>query len=257
MHEHLSFVKEMMEKDDVYEAKGNTCRFQMTGKFVEKESGFVSNSECVIQELRDWFCSQGSCRTRFVLSVLKGLKNEIDSARAIGSMEIGVTCEEPNVLELDEYTEELLDVFDSISGMRLDPELLKVSRQVELDFMNRLGVYRKRPRTWATDRGIPVIPTKWVDVNKVDAKQPEYRSRLCAEVLKRWDPTMPGSFASMGPLECVMFLFSKALMWKLGTSGPSARKIIFLDASRAHCQADATSEMGIELPPEEPVNGQD
>ena len=60
-----------------------------------------------------------------MLSVLKGLKNEIDSAKAIGSIKFGVTCEEPNVLELDEYTEELLDVFDSISGIRLDPELLK------------------------------------------------------------------------------------------------------------------------------------
>ena len=102
-------------------------------------------------------------------------------------MEISVTCEEPNVLELDEYTEELLDVFDSISGTRLDPELLKVSRQVELDFMSQLGVYRKRPRTWATDRCFPVISTKWVDVNKGDAKQPEYRSRLCGKELKRWD----------------------------------------------------------------------
>ena len=129
-----------------------------------------------------WCCNQDSCRTRehhtrFVLAVLKGLKNEIDSSKAIGSMEVGVTCEEPNVLELVEYTEELLDVFDSIRGIRLDPKLLKVSRHVELDFMSRLGVYRKRPRTWATDRGIPVVPTKWVDVNKGDAKQPEYRSR--------------------------------------------------------------------------------
>ena len=62
--------------------------------------------------------------------MLKGLKSEIDSAKAIGSLEIGVTCEEPNVLELDEYTEELLHVFDSISGIRLDPKLLRVSRQV-------------------------------------------------------------------------------------------------------------------------------
>ena len=72
-------------------------------------------------------------------------------------MEIGVICEEPNVLELDKCTEELLDVFDSIRGMRLDPELFKVSRQVELDFISRLSVFSKRPRTWATDRGIPVI----------------------------------------------------------------------------------------------------
>ena len=115
--------------------------------------------------------------------------------------------EEPNVLELDEYTEELFNVFDSISGTRLDPELLKASRQVELDFMSRLGVYRKRPRTWATDRSIPVIPTKWVDVNKGNAEQPEYRSRLCGGELKRWGLKKPGTFASMGPLECLTFLF--------------------------------------------------
>ena len=44
-------------------------------------------------------------------------------------------------------------------------------------------------------------------------------------------------------------------MWKPGASGPSAQKIMFLDASRAHGQADATSEMAIEVPPEEQVKG--
>ena len=33
-------------------------------------------------------------------------------------MEVGVTCEESNVLELDEYGEELQNVFDSISASR-------------------------------------------------------------------------------------------------------------------------------------------
>ena len=88
----------------------------------------------------------------FVVAVLKGLKREIDSVKAIGSMEVGVTCEEPNVLELDEYAEELQNVFDSISGVRLDPELLSASRKVEIDFMNRLEVYRKRPRNWRRTR---------------------------------------------------------------------------------------------------------
>ena len=147
-------------------------------------------------------------------------------------------------------------MFDSISGVRLDPDLLSASRKVEIDFMNRLDVYRKRPRSWAKDTGIHVIPTKWVDVNKVDDKRPEYRSRLCGQELKRWDPTMPGTFASMGPFECVMFLLSKALMWKPGASCATTRKILFLDASRAHCQAGATSEMAIELPPEEQVKGE-
>ena len=85
--------------------------------------------------------------------------------KAIGSVEFGVTCEEPNVLELDEYAEELQNVIDSISGARLDPELLSASRKVEIDFLNRLEVYRKRPRNLAEDKDIHVTPTKWVDVN--------------------------------------------------------------------------------------------
>ena len=101
----------------MHETKGNVCRFQMTDKITEdnavKESRFLSNSEFFIEELREW-CSQDSLTTRFVLFALKCLKNEIDSATAIRSMEIGITCEEPNELELDEYMEELLDVFDSI-----------------------------------------------------------------------------------------------------------------------------------------------
>ena len=177
--------------------------------------------------------------------MLKGLKNEIDSAKAIGSLEIGVSCEEPNVLELDEYTEELLHVFDSISGIRLDPKLLRVSRQVELDFMSWLGVYRKRPGMWATDRAFQL------------SRRSGWRTPSSQRIeLERWDVT-PGTFASMGPLERVMFLFTKALMWKPGASGPSARKIMFLDASRAHCQADATREMAIELQPDVKVKGQD
>ena len=35
------------------EAKCNACRFQMTGKFADKESGFIFNSECIIEQLRE------------------------------------------------------------------------------------------------------------------------------------------------------------------------------------------------------------
>ena len=145
-------------------------------------------------------------------------------------------------------------MFDSISGVRLDPELLSASRKVDIDFMNRLEVYRKRPRNWAKDKGIHVIPTKWVDVNKDDEKRPAYRSRLCGKELKHWDPTIPGTFASRGPLECVMFLLSRALMWKHRANGWNDSEDL---VSRAHCQAVATSEMAVELPPEEQVEGED
>ena len=112
---------------------------------------------------------------------------------------------------------EELQDIDNVSGVRLDPELLSASRKVDIGFMNRL-----------------------VDVNARDAKRP-----------------VPRTFALMGPFECVMFLLSKALMWNPGASGASVRKILSLDTSREHCQADATSEMAVELPLEEQEKGED
>ena len=117
--------------------------------------------------------------------------------------------------------------------------------------MKRLEVYRKRPRSWATDKGLHV------KVNKTDAKRPEHRSRLCGKELKRWDPTMPGTSALMGPFGCVLFTLTKALMWKNGARCATARKILFWDASRTHCEFEAASEIAIELPPEEQVKGED
>ena len=39
------------------------------------------------------------------VAVLKGLKSEVDSVKEIGSVEVGIICEQSNVLELDEYAE--------------------------------------------------------------------------------------------------------------------------------------------------------
>ena len=49
--------------------------------------------------------------------------------------------------------------------------------------MNQLDVNCKRPRQWASS--IPVIPTKWVDVNGGGAEQLKYCSKLREKELKR------------------------------------------------------------------------
>ena len=40
-------------------------------------------------------------------------------------------------------------------------EFLGSSMKVEIDFMSRLDVYRRRPRNWATVKGIHAIQTQW------------------------------------------------------------------------------------------------
>ena len=118
MHEHpwdawsrgLSFVNEIAEKDGVHKTS-DLCRFQLATNRIEKGSWFMSNSECIIEEMGKRCynkCGQAKNHVKnFVVAVLKGLKREIDPVKAIGSMEVGVTCEEPNALEFDEYAEEL------------------------------------------------------------------------------------------------------------------------------------------------------
>ena len=88
--------------------------------------------------------------------------------KAIGSVEVGVTCEESNVLELDEHAEELQNVFDSISGAHFDPELLSASTKVGIDLMNRLEVYRKRPRSWATEKPVAFFSQRRKAVQELD-----------------------------------------------------------------------------------------
>ena len=58
---------------------------------------------------------------------------------AIGSMEVGATCEEPNVLELDEYAEELHNMLDNISGLPLDLELWSALGKVLDRFHESVG----------------------------------------------------------------------------------------------------------------------
>ena len=49
---------------------------------------------------------------------------------------------------------------DSISVVVVDTRLLRESRQMEIDFVNKWDVYCRRPRQWAL--GSPVIPTRRV-----------------------------------------------------------------------------------------------
>ena len=63
---------------------------------------------------------------------------------------------------------------DSISAVVFDTRLLRESRQMEIDFVDQLDVYHRRPRQWALSS--PVIPTRRVD---------ERYSRLCEKELKR------------------------------------------------------------------------
>ena len=61
--------------------------------------------------------------------------------------------------------------------VKFDPRLLREPGQTEIDLINQLDVYRKRPRQWASS--IPLTPTKWM--KEGDAKQLELLLEIVRE----------------------------------------------------------------------------
>ena len=67
-----------------------------------------------------------------------------------------------------------VDFEDDVRGGELDKELMIKARRAEIQFFKKLGVYSKVDR----EKHMKVITTKWVDTNKGDKEEPNYRARL-------------------------------------------------------------------------------
>ena len=136
---------------------------------------------------------------------------------------------------------------DDVSGATLDPELVKKARQVELDYFRKMVVYRKVKRP----QGVKTIRTRWVDVNKGDAKATDYRSRLVGmEFNEGVDPSL---FAGTPPLEALRAIISLA-----GTANDKGvtQKIMINDVKRAYFHAKVTRDIYVEIPQEDRVEGE-
>ena len=85
---------------------------------------------------------------------------------------------------------------DDLTGQVLKDTLVAKARAVELDDFNSKGVWRKVPRGSArATTGRPPITVRWVDVNKGDEQNTNYRSRLDARQLKAHDHSGASFFA--------------------------------------------------------------
>ena len=94
---------------------------------------------------------------------------------------------------------------DDVSGKDLDPGLVKAARDEEMAYFKKLGVYRTVPRSHQKSTGGKVIGTRWIDVNKGDASEPNYRSRLVGREFNVYkDDTLYASTPPLEGLRCVL-----------------------------------------------------
>ena len=98
---------------------------------------------------------------------------------------------------------------------------------------------------------------RWVDTNKGDNENPEYRSRIVAKDLKtKRDPNMPAidTFAPMPALEMLKLMLSLASEWRKSFRGGSLT-IMVVDVKRAHWNAAARRVIYIQLPDDDYEEG--
>ena len=110
-----------------------------------------------------------------------------------------------------------------------------------------MGVYRKVDKSvcWEATGKAP-IPVRWIDINKGDSTNPNYRSRLVAKEYRT--DIRPDLYAATPPSECLTLLLSRL-------SSDPKRKLMYADVSRAYFYAKAVRPVYVVLPAEDLCEG--
>ena len=151
----------------------------------------------------------------------------------------------------DTPEEQAAPIYDDITGRELILDKVREARLDEIRALGQQGVWEVVPRSTSIEKtGRPPIRGRWVDVNKGDDQNTNYRSRYVAREIKslHGGNSREGTFAAMPPLESLKLLLSKVASRK-GRGSP--HKLLFIDISKAYLQADVLDpDIFVDLPPE-------
>ena len=153
--------------------------------------------------------------------------------------------------------EGFLTAWDDVSGKELDADEVAKARQLEMDYFEGMRVYDRVPRSHQRLTGGKIIGTRWVDVNKGDSANKDYRSRLVGKEFRQGGDD--SIYASTPPLEALRAIISYAATHNKGHDGGRRRlkHIMINDVRRAYFYAKAKRDLYIELPPEDTRGSKD
>eukprot|EP00972_Heterocapsa_arctica_P042812 6312914-Heterocapsa_arctica.AAC.1 len=110
------------------------------------------------------------------------------------------------VHEICTMTHEGSEAWDDVKQVWLNPSKVREARREEMEFVSKMRVYDKVPRSESAGKPIAV---RWVDTNKGTEQEPNYRSRIVAKELKATHPGDPAElYAATPPLEAVKLIIS-------------------------------------------------
>jgi hypothetical protein len=120
--------------------------------------------------------------------------------------------------------------------------LATTARREEIEFFRRRGVYTKRRR----EAWMKVITTKWIDQNKGDETDPNYRARLVGREIAK--EKRDDSLAATPPLESLNAIIHVCASRQRRRH---PHRIMSIDVKRAYFYAPATRPLFIAIPKED------
>ncbi|CAK9027043.1 Reverse transcriptase Ty1/copia-type domain-containing protein, partial [Durusdinium trenchii] len=188
-----------------------------------------------------------------VYTVLQGIKNQMMVDGCLNSIQAYSSGPDPTEpLFPEEFQEEVEQFYDDISGEQLPPKLVQEARAEEIGWIHKIGLYDKVPRSQAVASGKPILPVRWVDVNKGDKAHYKVRSRIVGKELKAKTKEALLAhelFSATPPWEMVKALFS-LLVTDFEKQDKELVMGVF-DISRAHFMPKVLRELYVEIPEED------
>ncbi|CAK0838042.1 unnamed protein product, partial [Prorocentrum cordatum] len=295
LHEHpwsadswgLDIVKDVMALPGVEVGRGDQCVFGLVvadahgDRLAKKPTGWMSNNKEVLDEVckrcpndtgigsrheHSTFVGRNMrvaerCPVKLLRAILRGLRRHLRNKKVLtlSALDAGPNVDDEEI-SLKDFVGKWRDTlrtefYDDLTGLPLDPTLVKAARRLEMDFMAQLGVWvYAREEDCQRELGRRPLSVRWVDIDKGDTDRPDYRSRLVVQETKA-QSTIAGDdigavFAATPPLECLRLICSMVM-----SSDPSEGRVPrFLDISRAHPHCEIKRTVYIKLPEEDPMS---
>ena len=282
LHEHpnsasswkMPEMQRLMNDLGIQKTVAHMCRYGMqssdeagAGK-VKKPTGFLTNSD-MLADCLSLKCMGGhrhvqlmggrarACQVypdKLCRYILKGIKAELVHSGIIKPTNNDMSL---NSVEDNDSMEYMTQYVDDMSGKPLRSELVKIARDDEMKKFSEHNVYTKVPiRECVEKTGKQPIGSKWIDINKGDEAEPNYRSRLVAKEIRRGPNE--DMFAATPPLEAKKCLFSM-VMTNFARNRcekfHGKNKLLFVDVSRAYFYAPSRRPVFVKLPEEDDEPG--
>ncbi len=190
----------------------------------------------------------------FARRPLQGVNSVTSSHIAIGAdhraWQAATPCgkvppEENNDIASCKQLYEGLEFTDDLTGAPLDKDLAIKARKLEMDYFKKMKVYTKVRR----GKWMKVISTRWLDINKGDTRNPDYRARLVGREIKTYRDDEP--FAATPPLESLRFIISICVEEQANARMSDNFVIMSNDVKRAYFYAPAKREIFVKIPDED------